>query len=153
MVLDLPPDFVRNIRQSFAPNGERWLQDLPTLLAEAARRWCLTLGKPFQLSYNYVCAARRADHSPVVLKIGVPNRELTSEIHTLRIYDGHGACHLLDADAEKGMLLLEYLQPGKILASLIDDDHATVIAAEVMKKNPESGLYAGRFSQSPRLVR
>jgi streptomycin 6-kinase len=69
----------------------------------------------------------------VVLKLGVPNRELTSEIAALRLYNGRGACRLLDADAEKGMLLLERLQPGHMLAMLEDDVRATEIAADVMK--------------------
>jgi streptomycin 6-kinase len=133
MALNLPPDFVNNIRQAFASDGERWLQELPALLAEAARRWDLTLGEPFLLSYNYVCTATRADGTPAVLKIGVPNPELTSEINTLRVYDGQGACRLLEADAEKGMLLLERLRPGTMLVTLEDDDRATEIAAQVMQ--------------------
>ena len=132
MVLNLPPDFIRNIRQSFPPDSERWLAALPDLLAEAARRWDLTLGAPFLLSYNYVCAATRADGTPAVLKIGVPNPELTSEINALRIYAGQGACRLLEADAEEGMLLLERLRPGRMLVTLKDNDQATEIAAQVM---------------------
>jgi streptomycin 6-kinase len=134
MSMDLPADFVRNIRQSFPPDGEKWLAELPVLLDRAARRWDLELGEPFLLSYNYVCSARRKDGTEAVFKIGVPNRELTSEINTLRIYDGQGACRLLEADAGKGMLLLERLRPGSILVTLEDDDEATEIAAEVMKK-------------------
>jgi streptomycin 6-kinase len=134
MTLTLPPDFVKNIRQSFPPDGERWLTELPDLLAEAAHCWDLTLGEPLLLSYNYVCAATRKDGTEAVFKIGVPNRELTSEINTLRVYDGQGACQILEADAEKGMLLLERLRPGVMLATLKDDDQATEIAAEVMKK-------------------
>ena len=134
MILDLPPDFIRNILQSFPPDGEKWLAELPDLLVQAARRWALELGEPLLLSYNYVCAATRKDGTEAVYKIGVPNRELTSEINTLRIYNGQGACRLLEADAEKGMLLLERLRPGTLLATLKDDDQATGIAADVMKK-------------------
>ena len=70
----------------------------------------------------------------VVLKLGAPNRELTSEISALRHYAGHGACRLLDADPEKGMLLLEHLQPGDMLSELEDDEQATDIAADVMSQ-------------------
>lgn len=134
MTLDLPAAFVKNVTQSFAREGERWLIDLPALLDEAARRWDLFLGEPFLLSYNYVCAATRADGTPAVLKVGVPNRELTSEINTLRLYAGGGACRLLEADADLGMLLVERLLPGTMLATLKDDDQATEIAAEVLLK-------------------
>jgi streptomycin 6-kinase len=130
--LKLPIDFTRNIKAAF-PGGTEWLGCLPGLLDEAAQRWCLVPGAPFPLSYNYVCAATQNDGSAAVLKIGVPNRELTSEINTLRLYNGQGACRILEADADKGMLLLERLQPGTMLASLKGDDEATEIAAEVMK--------------------
>jgi streptomycin 6-kinase len=130
--LKLPGDFTRNIKSSF-PGGTAWLERLPDLLGEAARRWDLETGKPFLLSYNYVCAATQKDGREAVLKIGVPNRELTSEINALRLYDGQGACQILEADAEMGMLLLERLRPGTMLAALEDDDQATWIAAQVMQ--------------------
>ncbi len=133
MNLNLPPAFVNNVTAAFGDPGLRYLAALPDLLAEAAHRWDLTPGKPFLLSYNYVCAITKADGTPAVLKIGVPNRELTSEIKTLRVYAGQGACRLLEADADQGLLLLERLQPGTMLATLKDDDRATEIAAEVMQ--------------------
>ena len=83
------------------------------------------------------CAPRKARGSAqerIILKLGVPNRELSSEIAALRYYNGRGACHLLDGDAEKGMLLLERLQPGHMLATVNDDEHATRIAVDVMRR-------------------
>ncbi len=130
--MNLPPVFISNIANAFGAEGRRFLADLPSLLAEAARRWDLTIGAPFLLSYNYVCAVRRADQD-LVLKIGVPNRELTSEMEALRLYNGRGAVRLLDSDAEKGLLLEERLRPGTMLVELPDDEQATEIAAGVMK--------------------
>jgi streptomycin 6-kinase len=134
MTLQLTPVFVRNIRQAFGAAGQRYLDELPALLDEAARRWDLSLGEPFLLSYNYVCAAARADGSPAVLKLGVPNRELTSEMNTLRLYAGEGACRLLEADPARGMLLEERLQPGTMLVTLEDDVQRTAVAAGVLRR-------------------
>jgi streptomycin 6-kinase len=132
-VYSLPADFIYNIEHSYK-EGKTWLQALPSLLSDAARRWGLTLGKPFLLSYNYVCAARdEATGLDVVLKVGVPNPELTSEIEALRLYDGRGAVRLIDSDAGKGLLLLERLQPGTMLLEVDDDARATEIAAGVMR--------------------
>jgi len=131
--MNLPDTFTKNIRHSFPEEGDEWLEGLPKLLERAARRWKLRLKEPFELSYNYVCVAERKDGTQAVFKAGVPNRELTSEINTLRLYHGQGACQILEGDAEKGMLLLERLQPGSMLALLKDDDQATGIAAEVMQ--------------------
>lgn len=110
--MNLPPVFVDNVSKAFGERGLFFLANLPALLAGAAQRWSLALGESFLLSYNYVCTATTADGSPVVLKIGVPNVELTSEINALRLYDGQGACRLLQADAEQGLILLERLLPG-----------------------------------------
>jgi len=132
--MNLPDDFVKNIRNAFPAEAENWLSRLPDLLSEAAARWDLTIGEPFLLSYNYVCAATLADGTPAVLKVGVPNQELTSEINTLRVFDGQGACRIYEGDSERGMLLLERLTPGTMLVTLEDDDRATEIAAEVLKQ-------------------
>ena len=95
-----------------------------------------------KLSYNFVAFAKlRSPLTPlpegegnVVLKIGVPRDELTSEIAALRLFNGEGACQLIDADEEQGFLLLERLKPGVMLSTLEDDEKAILIAAEVMKK-------------------
>jgi streptomycin 6-kinase len=70
----------------------------------------------------------------VVLKAGVPNPELLTEIAALRHYDGHGIVRLLDADPEQGVMLVERLRPGIPLVTLADDKQATSIAAQVMKQ-------------------
>lgn len=143
-MLTLPADFIRNVTQAF-PEGGAWLDRLPKLLEEAASRWELRLGDPFLLSYNYVCAAMRSDGAPVVLKIGVPDKEMTSEIHALRTYAGQGACRLLAADASQGMMVLERIHPGTMLATLDDDDKATEIAADVLKKIQRPAPDGGGF--------
>jgi streptomycin 6-kinase len=132
--MNLPAGFIQNIRNAFPREADNWFVKLPALLDEATCRWDLTLGQPFLLSYNYVCAATRSDGTELVLKIGVPNTELTSESNTLKVYDGKGACRIVEGDLEKGMLLLERLFPGTMLANLKDDDQATGIAADLIKQ-------------------
>lgn len=124
--------FERNIEISYGEEGRAFLADLPRSAAAAASRWRLEIGEAYPLSYSYVCRARREDGSPAVLKLGVPNRELSSEIEALRIYGGQVACLLLEADAAAGLLLLEALEPGAPLASIHDDDEATAIAAGLL---------------------
>jgi len=128
----LPFEFIQTIRNTFGSDGRAWLAALPHLIDEASRRWGLTNIQPVSnLSYNFVAFAERSDED-VVLKIGVPNRELTSEMSALRFFDGKGTVRLLEADDEGFMFLLERLQPGETLATLNNDDQATRIAAEVM---------------------
>ena len=142
--MNLPPDFISTITNTFREDGEQFLADLPALIDDASARWGLTNLQPVSnLSYNFVALASRPStalpvgrsaQDEVVLKIGVPRDELTSEIAALRLFNGEGACKLIDADEGKGFLLLERLRPGVMLSTLEDDDAATRIAAEVMKR-------------------
>lgn len=131
----LPPTFTRTIHELYGERGERWLANLPGLLAACARRWSLAIAQPFpNLTYNYVAPAARADGVEVVLKVGPPNPELLTEIAALRGYDGRGSVRLLDADPEWGALLLERLRPGVPLTTVAGDEAATLIAAQVMRQ-------------------
>jgi len=143
--MHLPASFIQTIENTFGQRGRLFLRALPTLLEEAAERWQLSEIRPAQqLSYNFIAFARRRE-AEVVLKLGVPDRELTSEVLSLGYFAGRGAVRLLDSDSEHGMLLLERLRPGAQLASLADDTRATHIAAGIMlalrrPAPPETGL-------------
>ena len=90
---------------------------------------------PFDiLTYSYVAPAVQEDGTPAVLNVRVPGPELLDEIEALRVFNGIGAVKLLDADPDKGVLLLERLQPGTMLSSIEDDERATSIVAEVMRQ-------------------
>ena len=129
----IPPDFARTMQEVYGAAGVEWLQQLPALLAECEQRWSLTVMPPYApLSYNYVAPARLPDGRDIVLKVGFPSDELMSEMEALRLYDGHGIARLLDSDRERGVLLLERLNPGTMLSNLTDDVQATSIAAGVM---------------------
>jgi streptomycin 6-kinase len=131
----LPPDFVRNVTEAF-PEGAAWLAELPTTLASAAAHWSLRIEETVpNLSFNYVCFVTRADGTPAVLKIGVPNDELIREMETLKFYDGRFAVRLLESDPKRGWLLLERIFPGTPLSTLVEadnDDAATTILAQMM---------------------
>jgi streptomycin 6-kinase len=155
MNLNLPPEFIQTIQNAFKENGKRFIENLPALIEEASARWGLTDVRPFpNLSYNFVAFAKRdssqASSFPaliedVILKIGVPHAELTSEMAALKLFNGDGACQLLGSDEERGLLLLERLNPGTMLAELEDDDERTITAAELMirlwKEAPKSNKF------------
>jgi streptomycin 6-kinase len=110
--MNLPPDFISIITNTFGEDGEDLISNLPALIEETSQRWGLTNIQPVSnLSYNFVAFGKR-DNMEVVLKVGVPRDELTSEIAALRLFNGEGAYQLIDADEEKGFLLLERLKSG-----------------------------------------
>jgi streptomycin 6-kinase len=158
--VSLPPDFIKTIQNVFGEDGHELLARLPELIVEASIRWGLTNVQPVpNLSYNFVAFAKR-EPSPsgrgqgeggnVVLKIGVPRDELLSEVAALALFNGEGACRLLEHDEEKGFFLLERLRPGTMLSELEDDDERTHIAVDVMQKlwrTMESGSLLPTYQQ------
>jgi streptomycin 6-kinase len=155
--MNLPLEFISNVQNTFREEGHAFLKALPDLIAEASARWGLTDVQPVpNLSYNFVAFAKSSftakgaksakkdlnlrglsalgGSKDVVLKMGVPNREFKSEIAALKLFNGEGACMLLDHDEERCWLLLERLKPGVMLSTLEDDEDATHIAAGVMKR-------------------
>jgi streptomycin 6-kinase len=134
MTSGIPARFVRAMIELHGAAGQAWLDELPTRVADYERRWAIQVEQPFaNLSYTYVAPAMRTDGFQVILKLGMPHPELTSEIAALRLCNGHGSARLIEADTEGGALLLERLLPGNMLLDLADDDEATRIAAEVMR--------------------
>lgn len=132
--MNLPPVFISTIQNTYGEDGYAFLKALPASIAAASARWGLTDVQPAPtLSYNFVAFAKR-EHEQVVLKMGVPGSEMESELAALRLFDGQGACRLIDYDQERSWMLLERLQPGVMLSTLEDDEEATNIAADVMQK-------------------
>jgi len=126
--------FIGRIRDR-GDEGEAWLRALPTLIAECEARWNIRIGEAFpELSYNFVVPATRADGTDTVLKLGNCNEARAEEVDALRIFDGRGACRLLELDEARGAMLLERLMPGTELRTLTDDEQATRIAADVMRR-------------------
>lgn len=135
MTTIIPEKFAQTMRELYGEKGTIWLKNLPGLITHCEKQWSLTVRPPFaNLSYNYVAPATHDDGRECVLKVGVVNPELLSEIEALRLYDGRSIARLLAADPEHGALLLERLQPGIPLRLVADDDIATAVAAQVMKQ-------------------
>ena len=132
--MNLPPEFISTIQNTFREDGYAFLKALPASIAAASARWGLTEVRPAPtLSYNFVAFATRAGEQ-VVLKMGVPDGGMESELAALRLFNGQGACRLIDYDEEKSWMLLERLRPGVMLSTLEDDEEATNIAADVMRR-------------------
>ena len=129
------PDFVRNTVDVHGAVGAAWLSKLPSLIEQCERRWRLQAMPPFSpQSHSYVAPAVRRDGTEVVLKLGVPHARVANEIESLRAFGGHGSAKLIEADVDTGAMVLERLKPGLMLSLVEDDQHATSIAADVMRR-------------------
>jgi streptomycin 6-kinase len=130
--MQLPDELIRNVTHVLGERGRAWLDELPSLLDAAARRYALKIGPPFELSYNYVAPVTLADGTEAVLKLSPHGHEFGYEVRATELFHGHGMARLLDADANAGIALLERVQPGTMLAELADEERQTQIAADVM---------------------
>jgi streptomycin 6-kinase len=131
--MQIPERLRATIERVHGEAGRHWLAAVPALISECQSRWSLELYEPFEnLSYNLVIPGRMPDNTEIVLKVGVPCRELLTEAAALSLFDGAGAVRLLDHNAPLGMLLMERVSPGWPLHNLQNDAEATRIAAKLM---------------------
>jgi streptomycin 6-kinase len=127
------------------PARRDWLAALPDVVRELAGEWSLTLGDPYlaEVSCAWVAPATRADGSGAVLKLAMPHLEGEDEIAGLRFWDGDPTVRLLDADDERGAMLLERCVPGTTLRGLPEEEQDVVIARLLRRlwRTPPSGAF------------
>ena len=116
------PELVRQRATSNGSAGQRWLDELPELVASLAGRWGLDLGPPFRGgTASYVCVATDHSGQECVLKVAMPldmeEREAFNRsvlVHQLAA--GQGCALLYEFDESAPAMLLERL--GRNLAEL-----------------------------------
>jgi streptomycin 6-kinase len=136
------PEVVRN--KALAAGAARWLEDLPTLVEGLAAEWGLCVERPFaDATEAFVAPATREDGTPVVIKVLVPRDEDVArhEIQALRLANGEGCARLLEADVERGALLLERLGRPMVQCGLrIDERHEILCDLAVQFWRPAPAL-------------
>jgi streptomycin 6-kinase len=113
------------------PERTDWLARLPALVREAAARWRLVVGEPFDhedASCGWVAPVTREGGAPAVLKVGMPHFEGAHEIRGLRLWNGDGMARLLEADEPLGAMLLERCVPGTPLRDRPEPEQDAVLA-------------------------
>lgn len=134
-MIAIPETFIKRMRDLHGEQGAAWSEALPGLIADCASRFDFTPVAPFtNLSYNFVLRATRRDGKQVVLKASFMKGELSREVSVLRAYEGRGVIHVLNADEEWGVALLEGADPGTPLSTIENDAHATHIFCDVLRR-------------------
>jgi streptomycin 6-kinase len=106
------PEVVRN--KALVAGADRWLEQLPSLVAELERDWSITVGRTYIGGTEaFVAEATLADGSEAVLKLLIPRDGdgARNEIEALRLTRGEGCVQLKKFDLERCALLLERLGP------------------------------------------
>ncbi|RZB15240.1 hydroxyurea phosphotransferase [Streptomyces sp. F001] len=113
--------------------GQDFIARLPELAAAFLDRWELGLdGRPMHGVAALVLPVLRADGSPAVLKLQLLDEESEGEPVALRVWDGDGVVRLLDHDPDTGTMLLERLDPARMLAHVPDTREAVLVIARML---------------------
>lgn len=131
------PDF--ELPRNLAGAGRTdWLAGLPAVVAQAADRWQLLVGRPFQPGgvSSWVAPARSAHGERWVLKIGWPHPEALHEADGLRAWAGQGIVALIDSAELAGsqVLLLEACEPGTMLSQAVGPVERDVVVAALLSQ-------------------
>lgn len=109
--------------------GRGWAESPTELLAEYALRWDVELGYALDLPARAFVVRGRRHGRPVVVKLWPSAAGARRERDVLIAASGRGYVHLLDADVERGVLLLEGL--GSELAATDGGDGDARVASTV----------------------
>lgn len=137
--LNIPTEIAQGILAVHGDLAQRWLDELPLLVATLCERWEVQLGPERWGAISLVIPGIR--HGvPVALKL-VPKHWLSRrEIHALLFWNGRGTVEVLEHDEEASALLLERLIPGQELTKMFYegvDIKATQIACDVIRNIPK----------------
>ena len=132
--MQIPKSLSERVARVHGERGREWLEQLPALVNECGERWLLKLGQPANLSYNLAFPATRSDGVELVLKLGVPCRELFTEAAALGLFQGVGAVCLVDHEAPRVISLMEHVVPEAPIYKLQSDPEATRTVATLMRE-------------------
>ncbi|WP_189186145.1 aminoglycoside phosphotransferase family protein [Streptomyces albiflavescens] len=132
-VIDIPDELAASQLKYNGEAGRAFITALPQRAADFFDRWEL---RPDGPSMHGVAAlvlpVRRPDGTPAVLKLQLLDEENEGEPVALRVWDGDGAVRLLEHDAATGTMLLERLDPARMLAHEPDTREAVLVIARLL---------------------
>jgi streptomycin 6-kinase len=133
-VIDVPEALAETQSEINGAAGRRFVAGLPGLTAEFLGRWGLRLdGTPLHgMCALVVPVVGAADGTPAVLKLQILDEESEGEPVALRVWDGDGAVRLLRYDDGTGTMLLERLDPARMLSHEPDSRKAVLVIARLL---------------------
>jgi streptomycin 6-kinase len=141
------PEVVRN--RAVAAGEQRWIDELPDLVASLALDWGIEIGAQFDEGTEALVAeAVMADGTPAILKVLVPRSTGVAdhEATVLRIAAGLGCPLLYRDDPDRGALLMERLGPSLFRLGLPYEQRLPILcdaASKIWRPANDSGLPTG----------
>ena len=137
---ELPLHLRRAVEHDDAVRATRgaWVAALPVVVEDLARRWSLSVGRPFQpgSDASWVAPARSVAGEHLVLKVGWMHDEALHEAEGLRAWQGDGTVRLIDAVVveDNNALLLEACEPGNALSECLPPREQDIVVAGLLRR-------------------
>ncbi|MFI1723223.1 aminoglycoside phosphotransferase family protein [Streptomyces sp. NPDC020489] len=133
-MIDIPEELAAAQEKFNGEAGRGFIAGLPRLAAEFLDRWGLRRDGAAMHGVTALVlpVVRRADGTKAVLKLQPLDEESAGEPVALRVWDGDGAVRLLDHDATTGTMLLERLDPARMLSRVPDAHEAALVIARLL---------------------
>lgn len=153
MKIELPPIFINNIHATYGETGKRWLTELPQHLACLSDAWNFQIIHPISdLSYGFVALVRLNDsHSTAILKTTPGGGNILTEARWLQSFEG-GVPKVYHIDEERHAFLMEHLEPGTTLKSLVqegrDEEATRIICQTILELHSSHASHATHTTHS-----
>lgn len=132
--ISVPAELSATLETFYEEKGVAFAAALPDLAADFLNRWDLRLdGRPMHGMCALVLPViRTTDDTPAVLKLQILDDESEGEPVALRVWNGDGAVRLLRHAPETGTMLLERLDPARMLSHEPDTREAVLVIAHLL---------------------
>lgn len=132
-MIEVPEKLAASQSEFNGEAGRAFVAGLPRLAADFLDRWELRVDGPSMYGVSaLVLPVVRRDGAPAVLKLQLLDEESVGEPVALRVWDGDGAVRLLDHDDATGTMLLERLDPARMLSHVPDTREAVLVIARLL---------------------
>ncbi|MFF4526353.1 aminoglycoside phosphotransferase family protein [Streptomyces bluensis] len=132
-MIEVPEKLAASQSEFNGEAGRAFIGGLPRLAAGFLDRWELRVDGPSMYGVSaLVLPVVRRDGAPAVLKLQLLDEESVGEPVALRVWDGDGAVRLLDHDDATGTMLLERLDPARMLSHVPDTREAVLVIARLL---------------------
>ncbi|MCW8375659.1 aminoglycoside phosphotransferase family protein [Streptomyces justiciae] len=132
-MIDIPDGLAAAQEKFNGAAGRAFIAGLPERAERFLAEWDLRLdGDAMHGVAALVLPVLRADGSGAVLKLQLLDDESEGEPVALRVWDGDGAVRLLDHDPPTGTMLLERLDPARMLSYVPDTREAVLVIARLL---------------------
>ncbi|GEC07833.1 hydroxyurea phosphotransferase [Streptomyces spinoverrucosus] len=132
-MIEIPRELAESQAMYNGEEGRAFIAGLPQLVDGFLDRWELRIDGP---SMYGMCAlvlpVVRADGTRAALKLQLLDDESEGEPVALRVWDGDGAVRLLDHDPDTGTMLLERLDPARMLSHVPDSREGVLVIARLL---------------------